>query len=242
GNAGDDEIDGQSGDDIANGGDGNDLLFGREGNDELQGNAGKDHLDGGNGDDTLSGGDDDDQLRGRRGNDTLTGGSGVDHIVPGQGNDIITDPDSESTGPGIPDERLIQQDVNNDGLISPLDALRVINELSRVARSGGNSQAPNNELPNIEIHDVNADGLLSPVDALTIINHLGRLSRENGVATGPATPTLATKHQTASDKYIDESTHFTAIATQLSTAMQKDATTSNKDELDTLFAQLTWAN
>ena len=56
-------------------------------------------------------------------------------------------------------------DVNNDGFVSPLDALFVINSINTGTR--------------VEkiCYDVNADGFLSPIDALLIINHLNTRGR-----------------------------------------------------------------
>jgi hypothetical protein len=69
-------------------------------------------------------------------------------------------------------------DVNNDGLVSPLDALNVINELRR---AGPRLLAPPKETPTF-YWDVNGDGLISPLDALQIIN---RLNRQVAAAAAP---------------------------------------------------------
>lgn len=61
-------------------------------------------------------------------------------------------------------------DVNNDGVVTPIDALILVNELN----SGGGGPLPTDgdgEPPD-EMLDVNGDGVLSPMDVLIIINEL----------------------------------------------------------------------
>lgn len=55
-------------------------------------------------------------------------------------------------------------DVNGDGLITPLDALLVINQLSNRSRVNSRSN----------FADVSGDGVVAPWDALLVINHLSR--------------------------------------------------------------------
>ena len=62
---------------------------------------------------------------------------------------------------------LMPLDVNADGVVSPLDALLIINRLNASGArfmSGPNSAAP--------YCDTNADLMITPVDALLVINHL----------------------------------------------------------------------
>ncbi len=70
-------------------------------------------------------------------------------------------------------------DVNNDGLITPLDALQIINELN-ARRLTNNAEFT---LPTITddvapppFYDVSNDGRATPFDALLVINHLNRVS------------------------------------------------------------------
>ena len=65
-------------------------------------------------------------------------------------------------------------DADNDGMVSPLDILLVINWLNK---SDGPTQK---ELPTgqRQFVDINNDGYVSPLDALMIINHLNNLSME----------------------------------------------------------------
>jgi len=69
---------------------------------------------------------------------------------------------------------LLPADVNSDGLVTPIDALLIINSLSK-ARSGGagEGEAVRRSL----FTDVNGDGNVTPLDALQVINHIGRARR-----------------------------------------------------------------
>jgi hypothetical protein len=73
-------------------------------------------------------------------------------------------------------------DVNNDGFVSPIDALLVINSLN-----AGGSRPLGGEGEAGKIYfDVNSDGAISPVDALQVINVLNSGSGE-GEAEGEGT-------------------------------------------------------
>ena len=81
-----------------------------------------------------------------------------------------------------------QYDVNDDSIVSPLDALLVINEintnggraLTRVTNSAASPPAPAYYV------DVNGDNLVSPLDALLVINQIG-----NPVAAGQVAAPLS---------------------------------------------------
>lgn len=60
-------------------------------------------------------------------------------------------------------------DVNNDGHISPIDALGVINLLNSGSTLGGSGEGEEGDRMFV---DTNDDGHLSPIDALLVINHL----------------------------------------------------------------------
>jgi uncharacterized delta-60 repeat protein len=64
-------------------------------------------------------------------------------------------------------------DVNGDGLVSPIDALDIINRLNSV----GGGTLPAAPIGAHDFYDTNADGVCSPLDALKVINFL------NGVVT-----------------------------------------------------------
>ncbi|MGV3484062.1 MAG: Ig-like domain-containing protein [Planctomycetaceae bacterium] len=71
-------------------------------------------------------------------------------------------------------------DVNDDGLITPMDALTVINELSRLQRAEGEGLATTVQ----RFTDVSGDGRVTPLDALQVIN---AMSRRNRLTTAPET-------------------------------------------------------
>ena len=72
-------------------------------------------------------------------------------LLPGQS--------EEYTNPGNP------LDVNNDGYVSPLDALLVINELNNVG-----AHRIETRIEGVEYPDVNADLSITPIDALLVLN------------------------------------------------------------------------
>ncbi|MEO1525594.1 MAG: dockerin type I domain-containing protein [Planctomycetota bacterium] len=72
---------------------------------------------------------------------------------------------------GALQNKLSRWDVNNDGIVSAIDALQVINEVSR----GANAQ-PSGRV--IRFFDTNGDGTISPIDALQVINRLASQSNE----------------------------------------------------------------
>ena len=92
----------------------------------------------------------------------------------------------------------IAEDVNVDGVVSPLDGLEIVNALELQNREAadltgsgqGGEQRPR------RMFDVNGDGNLSPIDALMIMN---RLNWRNGRATpppggGPGDPPTGNRH------------------------------------------------
>ncbi len=93
GDAGDDEIYGQTGNDYINGGSGYDKIYGDAGNDNIYGNDNSDIIYGGQGNDNIYGGADNDTIDGGEGNDMLYGGENGDIYVFGRNydQDIIFD-------------------------------------------------------------------------------------------------------------------------------------------------------
>ncbi|MFO0921044.1 MAG: Ig-like domain-containing protein [Pirellulales bacterium] len=70
-------------------------------------------------------------------------------------------------------------DVNNDGFVSPIDSLLVINSLNRqgtraLGGSGGEGEDGR------YFYDVNADGFISPIDALMVLNRLNQQGAGEG--------------------------------------------------------------
>jgi RHS repeat-associated protein len=83
-------------------------------------------------------------------------------------------------------------DVNNDGFVSPVDALLVINELSRAGSANGLVGKP---LPArlgarefSPYFDTSGDSSITPLDALLVVNHLIRNSKQpsNSPTSSPA--------------------------------------------------------
>ncbi|MEM1226240.1 MAG: Calx-beta domain-containing protein [Planctomycetota bacterium] len=68
-------------------------------------------------------------------------------------------------------------DTNGDGSTSALDALVVINSLTRSEQAGEGAFAASEDWG---MYDVNADGRVSAVDALRVINHLNRQGSTHG--------------------------------------------------------------
>ena len=73
-------------------------------------------------------------------------------------------------------------DVNNDGFISPLDALLIISELNE----SGSYQLPVTGATPPPFYDVDADGYIAPSDAVQVINHLN--DNANGEGEGEFVP------------------------------------------------------
>ena len=63
-------------------------------------------------------------------------------------------------------------DVNHDGVITPIDALAIINDLNEFGTHALAATPNNPEAP----YDVNHDGMISPLDALAIINDLNAVA------------------------------------------------------------------
>jgi Ca2+-binding RTX toxin-like protein len=70
---------------------------------------------------------------------------------------------------GTRNNRLLAADVNNDSMVTPIDALLVINHLNKRASGTVGSS--------VGFVDVNGDGMVSPLDALLVINSLNREAR-----------------------------------------------------------------
>lgn len=65
----------------------------------------------------------------------------------------------------------LPQDVNDDGVVSPVDALLIINEMSRIDSPEGEEGSL---VASAFYHDVNGDSNISGIDALQVINYLTR--------------------------------------------------------------------
>lgn len=65
-------------------------------------------------------------------------------------------------------------DANNDGFVSPIDALIIINYLN----SDAGSEVPSNSDPSFGYIDANGDNFVTPIDALIVINELNNPTGE----------------------------------------------------------------
>ncbi len=98
-------------------------------------------------------------------------------------------------------------DVNNDGFVSPIDALAIINSLNSGGSRALNSGSGEGEAGSHMFVDTNGDGFLSPIDVLNVINFLndsshGALAGE-GEGSGSLDSTLAVD-QLVSDELFDD--------------------------------------
>ncbi len=97
----------------------------------------------------------------------------------------LVSPNAAENATTVIDSLYAALDTNHDGLITPIDALLVINELNSQSR-GSSSTAHN--------LDTNRDGFVTPIDALLIINELNSRSGSGsgeGEMAPPATSDLA---------------------------------------------------
>jgi dockerin type I repeat protein len=78
---------------------------------------------------------------------------------------------------------VLAMDVNNNGNITGLDALIIINRLNTVGSGVLPSQPPP---PPYFFYDVNGDNNCTPIDALIIINELNRRAQQDGGAMAAA--------------------------------------------------------
>jgi len=69
-------------------------------------------------------------------------------------------------------------DVNDDGLVSPIDALLVINQMNRESVAGEGEQSSSNGKRYYT--DVNGDNRTTALDALQVINYLKKASSSQG--------------------------------------------------------------
>jgi hypothetical protein len=75
---------------------------------------------------------------------------------------------NSSKSSGVSHNFLLPEDVNDDGVVSPLDALAVINHINRGSDDTSSTDP--------QLHDVDDDSLVTPLDALVLINALNAMS------------------------------------------------------------------
>lgn len=110
-------------------------------------------------------------------------------------------------------------DVDNSGTVEPLDALQILNQISR----GGSRPLTSDDI-GPRYYDVNGDGMLAPIDALNVINRLQRSQLTSGEQTA------------ATDASLPQPT--TASASPLATALTNPTQAEHEQATDIIFAQL----
>ncbi len=132
--------------------------------------------------------DDQDELRGGRGKDWLFANPDRDVIKHVRDDEVVTSVDSGNTILATDTDIAFlwcnernPYDVNDDGIIAPIDALLAINSLNA---HGSRVLPPDRPSPLVApYYDVNRDGTISPIDALMVINYV---NRQNDGAGEPA--------------------------------------------------------
>lgn len=72
-------------------------------------------------------------------------------------------------------------DINDDGSVSPLDVLLIINELNKRKVTDASGRLPDSRATSNFFYDVNGDGFVAPLDAWLVINFLvARVPRAEG--------------------------------------------------------------
>ncbi|MEM1068808.1 MAG: Ig-like domain-containing protein [Planctomycetota bacterium] len=75
----------------------------------------------------------------------------------------------------------LAQDVNDDGFVSPIDALLVINDLGRGSSAEGEAAGSSSGSTSYYL-DVNGDNQVTAIDALQVINYLVKSTRDSGAS------------------------------------------------------------
>jgi hypothetical protein len=120
-----------------------------------------------------------DQIRYLSDSITIVAAAGGGGSSGGEGNTNLTNP----------------YDVNNDGSVSPIDVLILVNSMNTGSKGllppGGSGGASGEGGSSKYFLDVNNDNYLSPLDALMVINHLNSSGAGNGEGEGEgAAPTV----------------------------------------------------
>lgn len=125
-------------------------------------------------------------------------------------------------GEGPLQNAYLPADVNNDGYVSAVDALIVINALSR-GPVGEGEEAPHLSKPRF-FYDVNGDGKITALDALMVINALSRQGRSGEGEAAVAPPTDGTS-DAATETAIDADAVFAGLGEDTSAAVPGGETT-----------------
>jgi len=101
----------------------------------------------------------------------------VIYVVNNASASLLVEPQIRLTPVAFPMRNpMLAADVTGDGVVIPLDALRIINHLNRT----------NDQFPSGAFYDVNGDGLITSNDVLQVINFLNRRPAAEGEVTNLA--------------------------------------------------------
>lgn len=100
----------------------------------------------------------------------------------------------DNDAPSIWQNQALPADVDNDGTVSPVDVLLVINRLSRT----GTGLAPNTQVVPARYFDVDGDWFIAPLDVLVVIN---ALNRRQTAGEGEKQASSSTAREPAFEKY-----------------------------------------
>ncbi|MEO1616994.1 MAG: Ig-like domain-containing protein [Planctomycetota bacterium] len=130
----------------------------------------------------------------------------------------------------------LEEDVNADGFISPIDALRVINFLARRSPESGAVAVSDIGAPPPDYFDTDGNGFVSPNDALRVINRLANL-QGNGEGEGVSGTLRASSGVTFATLSGDFLPSFNTSVFDSTSKSAKDEreTTSVADSTDALF-------
>lgn len=131
------------------------------------------------------------------------------------GADSINITSSGSLGGGEFTNQRDRHDVNNDGFVTPIDALIVINHLN--ANAGGSIAGGGEGESGRYYIDVSGDNVLSPLDALLVINRLN--SSRFGAGEGEGEGSSATA--SAADSVFGEESSMDQLLTQLAPDLEE---------------------
>ncbi len=91
--------------------------------------------------------------------------------------------------PTLVPKALNRYDVNQDGAVSPVDVLIVINELTRNGRNANSADGELSQRPSPA--DVDGSGSIEPIDVLQVINYLRRQTNVGGAEGESAVPAVS---------------------------------------------------
>ena len=134
---------------------------------------------------------------------------------------------------------ILQADVNADGRVSAIDALRVINFLNRRLTSGTATSVPVSEIGSAppDYLDVNGNGSISASDALVVINELATINNAGGEMVVPFGTTTSYAAGTVSGLPV---TNFDAVENSVEESVDEIFSGSLQVESSSTAAAADW--